>query len=239
MNFCWVNECDVDLACSSLSAQCCGCPSLCSLHGALQSWNWQRTGKFLPLHCSRTTLCPSSHTAHVPTSRVWRSVWVLVWHQLKPSPPFPAGGMFRRPWGVPFQFLSSFARGRQHWAVCSLLWYFRENCISSWGSRYILAIPSYPNKDGFVEEISDLELVSKGVYERSPVPLEGTQSLDLYTRLSPVLEQDLTRLWHPSPGLPANSTPARGGLQSQVTVFVGKKVEKDSGCQIYNQIFFL
>lgn len=147
MNFCWVNVCDVDLACSSLSAQCCGCPSLCSLHGALQSWNWQRTGKFLPLHCSRTTLCPSSHTARVPTSRVWRSVGVLVWHQLKPSPPFPAGGMFRRPWGVPFQFLFSFARGRQHWAVCSLLWYYRENCISSWGSRYILAIPSYPNKD--------------------------------------------------------------------------------------------
>lgn len=103
---------------------------------------------------------------------------------------------------------------------------------------YLLS-PATQIRMTLVEEISDLELVSKRVYERSPVPLEGTQSPDLYTRLSPVLEQDLTRLWHPSPGPPANSTPARGGLQSQVTVFVGKKVEKDSGCQIYNQIFFL
>lgn len=75
-----------------------------------------------------------------------------------------------------------------------------------------------------MEEISGPELVSKGVGEGPPVPLEGTQSPDLYTSscLSPVLEQDFTKLWHPSPGLPANRG-ARGGLQSQVTGFVREK----------------
>lgn len=89
---------------------------------------------------------------------------------------------------------------------------------------YLLS-PATQIRAVFVEEISDPELVSKGVGEGPPVPLEGTQSPDLYTSscLSPVLEQDFTKLWHPSPGLPANSTHARGGLQSQVTGFVREK----------------
>lgn len=140
-------------------------------------------------------------------------------------------------------FPFSFVGGRQHGAVCSLLWYFREKLHFELRIQVHACYPQLPkpNKDNFVEEISDPGLVSKGMYERSPVPLEGTQSPHLYTSscLSPVLEQDLTRLWHPSPGLPASSTHARGALQSQVTVFVRRKVEQTSACQLHNQILFL
>lgn len=76
--------------------------------------------------------------------------------------------------------------------------------------------------------------MSKRLYESPTVPFKVTQSPELYASswLYPVREHYLTRLWHPSPGLPSDSTCARGGLQSQVTSLLRKRVSEAGGKKI-------
>lgn len=165
--------------------------------------------------------------------------WSLVWHQLKSSPLFPTGGRFRRLLGLPFQFYFQLCKRRAALGCLFFTVVFQGEIAFpvEHPGTYLLS-PATQIRTVFVEEISDPELASKGEIP-SAFGRDSKPDLSTSSCLPPVLEQYLTGLWYPSPGVPAKSTCARGGLQSQVAIFVRKKVEQDSACQIHNQIFFL
>lgn len=107
---------------------------------------------------------------------------------------------------------------------------------------YILTIPSCPNKDRFcVRDLSPWADEQKTVW-KSHSALRSDQS-PASGQSYPVLEHYLTRLSHPCPGLPSDSTCARGGLQSQATGFLRKR-ESEAGAKFLlppsqsNPLFF-
>lgn len=155
------------------------------------------------------SLPSNSEWAHIQSLEV---CWSLVWPQLRFSPPFSAGGGLRRLWGVPFQFSFQLCKRKAALGCPFFTVVFQgETAFPVEETAFLvedpgpyLLSPATQIRTVFMEEISDPGMVSREVYERTSVTLEGTQSPDTYASscLSPVLEQDLTRLWHPSPGLP-------------------------------------
>lgn len=161
--------------------------------------------------------------------------WSLMWPQLRFSPPFPAGGRLRRPWGVPFQFSFQLCKRKAALGCPFFTVVFQgETAFPVEETAFLvedpgpyLLFPAAQIRTDLWKRSQTLEWWAEKCMREPQWPWKGLKALTLMPAAA------CPQCWSrtsPGCGIPLldclNST--RGALQSQVTVFVRKKFCKQN-----------